>query len=132
MKEKIYFRFGDRKRADSLKAYLPDNEAGQKVLNLLKVAWRNKITFRLAPCLRKDKGKFEMVLNLTRKTFAKGGPKLNSFPDSNYLKRVTDQLRMMQITIDETSEVTTQASEIQEVTTPATFFNDFNSNFNSR
>ena len=87
-------------RSDFWTAYLPDNVKGGKVLELLKEAWRRKLTFRFAPSSPKS-DHFVMAWNVKHKTSEdEEGP--DGYPDPGYLDRVTEELNKMGVTSQET------------------------------
>ena len=86
-------------RSDFWTAYLPDNVKGGKVLELLKEAWRRKLTFRFAPSSSK-KDHFVMTWNVKHKTSEdEGGP--DGYPNPAYLRRVTEDLNEIGVKSDE-------------------------------
>ena len=93
---KIHSSLGERYRSDHRTAYLPDNEKGGKVLELLKEAWRRKLTFRFAPSSSES---FEMAWNVRHKASDEGSSE--GYPDPNYLREVAEDLNEMGVTFDE-------------------------------
>ncbi|XP_046839286.1 probable E3 ubiquitin-protein ligase DTX3 [Xenia sp. Carnegie-2017] len=86
------------------RAYLPDNEEGNKVLTLLQKAFEQKLTFTIG---RSSTTGVEGVItwnDIHHKTNMNGGPSAYGYPDPTYLIRVQEELASKGI-IEETGEM---------------------------
>ncbi|KAK7915949.1 hypothetical protein WMY93_011710 [Mugilogobius chulae] len=74
-------------------AYLPDNQEGREVLQLLKRAFDQKLIFTVG--VSRTSGMDNMVTwnGIHHKTSMHGGPQCFGYPDPHYLSRVKDELK---------------------------------------
>ena len=80
-------------------AYLPDNDAGKRVLELFKKAWKMKLTFTVGRSLSSGENNVITWNDIHHKTSLKKGP--YGYPDATYLERVTEDLHALGVTLDE-------------------------------
>uniref|UniRef100_A0A0D6R5D4 RING-type E3 ubiquitin transferase n=1 Tax=Araucaria cunninghamii TaxID=56994 RepID=A0A0D6R5D4_ARACU len=73
-------------------AYLPKNEEGEEILELLEIAWSRRLLFTVGPSL--TFGQTDMVIwtNIHHKTQKNGGASNNGYPDDTYFARVKKEL----------------------------------------
>ncbi|XP_028608129.1 E3 ubiquitin-protein ligase DTX3L [Grammomys surdaster] len=74
-------------------AYLPDNTEGRKVLDLLREAFKHKLTFTVGDS--RVLGISDVITwnDIHHKTAKFGGPGNFGYPDPDYLKRVKEELK---------------------------------------
>ena len=84
---------------DYRNAYLPDNDAGRRVLELFKEAWKMKLTFTVGRSLSSGRNNVITWNDIHHKTSPRGGP--YGYPDATYLERVTEDLHALGVTLDE-------------------------------
>nr|XP_042115573.1 E3 ubiquitin-protein ligase DTX3L [Peromyscus maniculatus bairdii] len=74
-------------------AYLPDNEEGRKVLDLLREAFQKRLIFTIG--YSRATGASDVITwnDIHHKTSPFGGPENFGYPDPNYLKRVKEELK---------------------------------------
>ncbi|XP_005345151.1 E3 ubiquitin-protein ligase DTX3L [Microtus ochrogaster] len=74
-------------------AYLPDNQEGRKVLDLLQKAFKNKLIFTVGDS--RVSGMSDVVTwnDIHHKTSTFGGPGNFGYPDPHYLTRVKEELK---------------------------------------
>lgn len=74
-------------------AYLPDNTEGRKILDLLQVAFKQRLIFTIG--YSRVLGISDVVTwnDIHHKTSQYGGPENFGYPDPNYLKRVKEELK---------------------------------------
>ncbi|GAB1300239.1 E3 ubiquitin-protein ligase DTX3L [Apodemus speciosus] len=74
-------------------AYLPDNTEGRKVLDLLREAFKHKLTFTVG--YSRVLGVSDVITwnDIHHKTAKFGGPSNFGYPDPDYLKRVKEELK---------------------------------------
>ncbi|XP_004578325.2 E3 ubiquitin-protein ligase DTX3L [Ochotona princeps] len=79
-------------------AYLPDNKEGREVLELLQVAFKQKLIFTVG--FSRVLGKSDVITwnDIHHKTSQTGGPENYGYPDPHYLKRVKEELKAKGIT----------------------------------
>ncbi|XP_046558138.1 uncharacterized protein LOC124278257 [Haliotis rubra] len=73
-------------------AYLPNHAEGQKVLALLAVAWKRRLTFTIGRSVTMGKESCITWNKIHHKTNRSGGPTNYGYPDPGYLKRVEEEL----------------------------------------
>ncbi|XP_071090807.1 E3 ubiquitin-protein ligase DTX3L-like [Haliotis cracherodii] len=73
-------------------AYLPNNAEGQKVLSLLKVAWKRRLTFTIGRSVTMGRDSCITWNEIHHKTNTSGGPTNHGYPDPDYLRRVQEEL----------------------------------------
>ncbi|XP_067657095.1 uncharacterized protein [Haliotis asinina] len=73
-------------------AYLPGNAEGQKVLSLLKVAWKRRLTFTIGRSVTMGFDSCITWNEIHHKTNREGGPTNHGYPDADYLRRVQEEL----------------------------------------
>ncbi|XP_062614141.1 uncharacterized protein LOC134275875, partial [Saccostrea cucullata] len=80
-------------------AYLPDNEEGMEVLNLLEKAFKQRLVFTIG--VSRTTGKEGVVTwnDIHHKTRRDGGPERFGYPDEEYLTRVKEELYVKGITL---------------------------------
>ncbi|GMT32032.1 hypothetical protein PFISCL1PPCAC_23329, partial [Pristionchus fissidentatus] len=79
-------------------AYLPNNEAGRKVLRLLEKAFECKLTFTVGDSVTSGARDTVVWNNVHHKTSMHGGPQAYGYPDPTYLERLTEELAALGIT----------------------------------
>ena len=90
---------GARYNGDYRMAYLPDNEAGRRVLELFKKAWKMKLTFTVGTSLSTGRRDVVTWNDIHHKTSLNGGP--YGYPDPTYLERVTADMHALGVRLDE-------------------------------
>ncbi len=73
-------------------AYMPANEEGQKVFNLLRIAWNRRLIFTFGTS-HTTGCENALVWNIHHKTSQMGGVVCHGYPDATYLARVTAELK---------------------------------------
>ena len=73
-------------------AFLPDSVAGNRVLELFKLAWTRKLMFTVGRSLTTGADNCVVWNGIHCKTALDGGPSAHGFPDVDYLERVTVEL----------------------------------------
>ncbi|GMR32612.1 hypothetical protein PMAYCL1PPCAC_02807 [Pristionchus mayeri] len=79
-------------------AYLPNNDAGRKVLRLLEKAFECKLTFTVGDSVTSGAQNVVVWNNVHHKTSMHGGPHAYGYPDPGYLERLTEELASLGIT----------------------------------
>ena len=79
-------------------AYLPDNKEGRKVLELLKKAFNQKLTFTIGRSATTGMDDCVTWNDIHHKTSTTGGSTRFGYPDPTYLKRVQEELAAKGIT----------------------------------
>ncbi|XP_035682824.1 probable E3 ubiquitin-protein ligase DTX3 [Branchiostoma floridae] len=74
------------------RAFLPYNSDGKKVLELLKQAFEQKLTFTIGTSSTTGHRDTVIWNDIHHKTSTHGGPSMHGYPDPGYLKRVTEEL----------------------------------------
>ncbi|XP_070575133.1 uncharacterized protein [Ptychodera flava] len=74
------------------KAYLPANEEGQEVLELLKRAFKEKVLFTIGRSMTRGKENMVVWNDIHQKTSKTGGTANYGYPDPTYLSRVKEEL----------------------------------------
>ncbi|XP_004873661.1 E3 ubiquitin-protein ligase DTX3L isoform X1 [Heterocephalus glaber] len=74
-------------------AYLPDNEEGKEILQLLQVAFKHKLIFTVGYSSTQNISDVITWNDIHHKTSRFGGPSEYGYPDPNYLKRVKEELK---------------------------------------
>ncbi|NXO77607.1 DTX3L ligase, partial [Sitta europaea] len=74
-------------------AYLPDNEEGRKILQLLKRAFKQKLIFTVGPSRTTGAQSAITWNDIHHKTNIHGGPTQFGYPDPSYLQRVRLELK---------------------------------------
>ncbi|KAK3610487.1 hypothetical protein CHS0354_016676 [Potamilus streckersoni] len=79
-------------------AYLPNNEKGKKVFNLLHLAFKRRLIFTIGRSV--TTGQDDMVTwnDIHHKTSMHGGPQRFGYPDPTYLDRVLEELAAKGVT----------------------------------
>ena len=90
---------GARYFNDNRIAFLPDNEAGRRVLELFKKAWKMKLTFTVGTSLSTGQKDVVTWNDIHHKTSLNGGP--YGYPDPTYLERVTADMHALGVRLDE-------------------------------
>lgn len=75
-------------------AYLPDCTEGKKVLNLLKQAFDQRLTFTVGCSSTTGRNNVVTWNDIHHKTSYFGGPTAYGYPDPYYLKRVQEELKV--------------------------------------
>ena len=92
-------------------AYLPDTEAGRRVIKLLVTAFRRRLIFTLGLSLSLGRENFVTLAGIHHKTeitdIARAG---HGYPDPDYLDRITQELRERGVTEVMNYEGITQAA----------------------
>ncbi len=73
-------------------AYLPDNKEGNKILNLLKVAFDRKLLFTVGTSVTTGKSNTTIWNGVHHKTSLTGGSQFFGYPDKTYFNRVEQEL----------------------------------------
>ncbi|NWT22078.1 DTX3L ligase, partial [Cardinalis cardinalis] len=74
-------------------AYLPDNEEGREILQLLKRAFHQKLIFTVGQSRTTGAQNVITWNDIHHKTAMEGGPTLFGYPDPSYLQRVRSELK---------------------------------------
>jgi len=74
-------------------AYLPDNDEGRQVLNLLKTAWSRRLTFTVGTSVTRGVEGLVVWNGIHHKTSMDGGSETYGYPDPTYLTRVREELK---------------------------------------
>lgn len=106
----------------SRRAYLPNNEKGKLVLELLKKAFESKVTFCI---VRQDQYSAKIDWNgIHHKTSISGGLSRFGYPDPNYLDNVLEELKLKgfkkENIVDNTSNTNDNNSNNDNTTTTTT------------
>lgn len=88
----VYF-ISDPKYRQRRKAYLPDNDQGRKVLDLLQIAWDRRLCFSIGTSGTTGRQNV-LVWNIHHKTSQHGGIEKHGYPDASYLDRVKSELKV--------------------------------------
>lgn len=73
-------------------AYLPNNDEGNELLELLQIAWDRRICFTIGTSATNGQENV-LVWNIHHKTAQAGGVESHGFPDDTYMKRCKLELR---------------------------------------
>jgi len=76
--------------------YLPASPEGNRVYNLLRIAWDRRHCFTIGNSLTTGQQDC-LVWNIHHKTSTHGGPTNYGYPDAEYLQRVLDELKQYNI-----------------------------------
>ncbi|XP_060925057.1 uncharacterized protein LOC132999407 [Limanda limanda] len=74
-------------------AYLPDNDEGREVLQLLDRAFKQKLIFTVGTSRTTGQDNQVTWNDIHHKTSTSGGPQRFAYPDPGYLSRVRDELK---------------------------------------
>ncbi|XP_066046405.1 E3 ubiquitin-protein ligase DTX3L [Chamaea fasciata] len=74
-------------------AYLPDNEEGREILQLLRKAFDQKLIFTVGQSRTTGQQSVITWNDIHHKTSMRGGPTQFGYPDSSYLRRVRSELK---------------------------------------
>lgn len=85
-------RNGVSYRGTSRAAYLPDNEEGREVLELLLKAFERKLTFTVGRSVTTGRDNCVVWNGIHHKTSPTGGPTCFGYPDPGYFERVKQEL----------------------------------------
>ncbi|KAM3852139.1 putative E3 ubiquitin-protein ligase DTX2 isoform 2-T4 [Vipera latastei] len=80
--------------------YLPDNEKGRKVLELLKVAWRRRLIFTVGTSSTTGENNTVVWNEIHHKTEMTSNVSGHGYPDPNYLDNVLAELAAQGVTED--------------------------------
>jgi deltex-like protein len=83
---------GQAYEGTSRTGYFPDNDEGNKVVNLLKIAWDRRLIFRIGTSVTTGQENCVVWNGIHHKTSTSGGPSNYGYPDDTYLERVKDEL----------------------------------------
>lgn len=72
-------------------AYLPNNEEGKEILELLKIAWDRRVSFTIGTSITTG-AEDQVVWNIHHKTNQFGGVAYFGYPDPTYFQRVRLEL----------------------------------------
>ncbi|XP_049327950.1 E3 ubiquitin-protein ligase DTX3L-like [Astyanax mexicanus] len=75
------------------RAYLPDSPEGRQVLHLLIRAFDQRLIFTVGKSTTTGAQNTVIWNDIHHKTNTTGGPEGNGYPDSNYMKRVKEELK---------------------------------------
>ncbi|XP_005520019.1 PREDICTED: E3 ubiquitin-protein ligase DTX3L [Pseudopodoces humilis] len=75
-------------------AYLPNNEEGREILQLLRRAFNQKLIFTVGQSHTTGEQSVIIWNDIHHKTAIKGGPTQFGYPDSTYLQRVRSELKV--------------------------------------
>ncbi|XP_013868739.1 probable E3 ubiquitin-protein ligase DTX3 [Austrofundulus limnaeus] len=75
-------------------AYLPDSPEGRKILQLLKQAFDQRLTFTIGQSTTSGRSNVVTWNDIHHKTSTHGGPTLFGYPDPEYLSRVREELKV--------------------------------------
>ncbi|NXM11950.1 DTX3L ligase, partial [Ploceus nigricollis] len=84
---------GRRYRPAYRRAYLPDNEEGREILQLLRRAFNQKLIFTVGQSHTTGEHNVITWNDIHHKTAMEGGPTNFGYPDSSYLQRVRSELK---------------------------------------
>jgi len=73
-------------------AYLPNSPQGNRILNLLRIAWDRRLIFSIGTSLSSGQ-RDVLVWNIHHKTSVNGGVQAHGFPDPTYFQRVLAELK---------------------------------------
>jgi len=73
-------------------AYFPNSLEGQRVVDLLRIAWDRRLCFTFGNSLTTGQQNVLVWNTIPHKTNLGGGPPNHGFPDPTYLQRVRDAL----------------------------------------
>eukprot|EP01015_Nassula_variabilis_P034627 TRINITY_DN8563_c0_g2_i2.p2 TRINITY_DN8563_c0_g2~~TRINITY_DN8563_c0_g2_i2.p2 ORF type:complete len:170 (-),score=24.07 TRINITY_DN8563_c0_g2_i2:139-648(-) len=73
-------------------AYLPDNEEGREVCDLLKTAFERKLIFTVGTSVTTGQSNVVVWNGIHHKTNISGGPAYFGYPDETYFNRVKQEL----------------------------------------
>ncbi|CAK0805813.1 unnamed protein product [Prorocentrum cordatum] len=90
---------GQQYRGRTQHAYLPHDERGKLLLELLRLAFRRRVLFDLR--VSATDAKYWPAFNIHLKTATTGGPESFGFPDDGYFQRATEELRENGVTVAE-------------------------------
>ncbi|XP_067083921.1 E3 ubiquitin-protein ligase DTX3L [Osmerus mordax] len=85
---------GERYEGAARTAFLPDSPEGRKVLHLLKRAFDQRLVFTVGRSSTSGRNNVVTWNDIHHKTATHGGPTCYGYPDSDYLKRVQDELKV--------------------------------------
>ncbi|XP_053130964.1 probable E3 ubiquitin-protein ligase DTX2 isoform X2 [Hemicordylus capensis] len=80
--------------------YLPDNEKGRKVLELLKVAWKRRLIFTVGTSTTTGESNTVVWNEIHHKTEMNSNVSGHGYPDPNYLDNVLAELAAQGVTED--------------------------------
>ncbi|XP_077992478.1 E3 ubiquitin-protein ligase TRIM56-like [Glandiceps talaboti] len=83
---------GQRYTGASRNAYLPDNTEGREILRLLKIAFDRRLTFTIGTSVTTGLKDTVVWNDIHHKTSVAGGAQGYGYPDSDYLRRVKEEL----------------------------------------
>jgi len=72
-------------------AYIPNCEEGRKVVNLLRLAWDQRLVFSIGTSSTTGTEN-TLIWNIHHKTSISGGVEMHGYPDPSYLTRVREEL----------------------------------------
>ncbi|XP_005416077.1 E3 ubiquitin-protein ligase DTX3L [Geospiza fortis] len=84
---------GQRYGPDHRRAYLPDNEEGREILQLLRRAFQQKLIFTVGQSRTTGARNVITWNDIHHKTAMEGGPTVFGYPDPSYLQRVRSELK---------------------------------------
>jgi len=87
-----YRGFGNRT------AFIPDNKQGRELLELYKIAFERKHSFRIGQSLTTGMKHCVVWSDIHHKTSLSGGPTRFGYPDETFFARVKDELKGKGIT----------------------------------
>jgi len=73
-------------------AYLPDNEEGKEILELLKIAFSRRLLFTVGTSITTGVNDVVVWNGIHHKTSLRGGAMSHGYPDPTYFKRVKEEL----------------------------------------
>ena len=73
-------------------AYLPNNEEGNKILQLLQISWERKLTFTIGTSVASGRTDAVIWNGVHHKTRMNGGATQFGYPDPGYFTRVAEEL----------------------------------------
>jgi len=88
----INYSVQDPKYSVHRTAYLPNSPEGNRILNLLRIAWDRRLIFTIGNSLGSGRENV-LVWNIHHKTSVNGGVQAYGFPDLTYFQRVLDELK---------------------------------------
>jgi len=77
-------------------AFLPASPEGNRVCNLLAIAWNRRLTFSIGTSMTTGQ-QDTLVWNVHHKTSVQGSVQSHGYPDPTYLDRVKDELKQYNI-----------------------------------